>query len=60
MPFNSIRNKFRVECEGQKFYTVKECAEYYHVRPSTMRQWLKRISSMPKEWKEKNLRYINE
>lgn len=60
VPFNSIRNKFRVECEGQKFYTVKECAEYYHVHPSTMRQWLKRISSMPKEWKEKNLRYINE
>ena len=59
-PFNSIRNRYRVECEGRKFYTVKDCAEYYNVPSQTMRGWVNGRLKMPSEWNDKGLKYIDE
>lgn len=59
-PFNSIRNRYRVECEGRKFYTVKDCAEYYNVPSQTMRGWVNGHLKMPSEWNDKGLKRIDE
>lgn len=44
-------------CEGIEYKTAKLCAEYYGINPSTMVKWLNGTNPMPKEWRDKGLRY---
>ena len=46
-----------VICEEIKFYSIKECANYYNIRPSTIQNWLKNQDKMPQEFKDKGLKY---
>ena len=57
-PYNAVRNRYKIICEGNKFYTVGECAEYYNVNPQTMRCWLNGSRIMPKKWVKMGLRKI--
>lgn len=50
----------KVECEGVIFLTIKKCAEHYGIQPPTMRAWLLGRNNMPKEWRQKGLKYIDE
>ena len=47
-------------CDGFIFSCGKECAEYYSVKPKTMRAWLQGRNSMPQKFKELGLRYATE
>lgn len=47
-----------VVCEGIKFYSIRECAEYYNVKPSAMQRWF-RENKIPQEFKDKGLRYYD-
>lgn len=46
-----------VVCEGIKFYSIRECAEYYGVSKDAMIKWLSGRNKMPQEFKDKGLRY---
>ena len=48
-----------VICEDIKFYSVRECAKYYNVKPYTMSSWLNEEGKMPLQFKEKGLRYYD-
>lgn len=47
-----------VECEGITFNTIKECANFYNIKYSTMRNWLYRKRKMPMAFQSKNLKII--
>ena len=49
-----------VYCDGKIFSCGKECAEYYGINYSTMRNWLNGNNKTPLKWKEKGLRYIED
>lgn len=51
-------NKIKVECDGNVFDCVKDCAEYYMIKRSTMKNWLNGNSKMPNAWYEKGLMYV--
>lgn len=46
-----------VVCEGIKFYSIRECAEYYGVSKDAMIKWLSGRNKMPQEFKDKGLKY---
>ncbi len=43
-------------CEGVIYQSIGDCAEYYGVNPSTMREWL-RTGKMPDKWRQLGLSY---
>lgn len=47
----------KVICDGKTFDCIKDCAEYYGIRPTTMRVWLSN-DCIPKYFKEHNLHYL--
>lgn len=47
-----------VLCDGIRFETITECAKHYHdVSYAAMKSWLSGRRNMPKEWKDRGLRY---
>lgn len=46
-----------VLCNGTEFNTVKECAEFYEVNPTSMASWLNGNSNMPKKFFNMRLSY---
>ena len=48
--------KLPIICEDIEFESIDKCAKYYHIKPPTMRAWLKK-NRIPKEFVEKGLRY---
>lgn len=46
-----------VICDGIRFGTIKECAEYYGIEKTSMQKWLNKKTSMPYEFVLKKLRY---
>ena len=60
---NAVRlsNSKKVECEGKCFSSLKECALYYDIKYATMKSYMKHNGEkMPKSWREKGLKYIDE
>ena len=47
-------------CENKRFVSIKECAEYYGIPPSTMRAWLNGGNPTPQKFKDLGLRYATE
>lgn len=50
-------NSLKVECEGQLFNSVTQCAKFYGVTRESMKNWLNRRNNMPVEFIEKGLKY---
>ena len=50
-------NKKQVYCDNKIFESVKSCATYYGVNVSTLSTWLNGYINMPKEYKEKGLKF---
>lgn len=50
----------KVYCDGIIFGCIKFCAEYYNINISTLSSWLRGVNPMPKEFKEKGLKYYQE
>ena len=53
-----VHNGKFVKCEEKVFDTIKECAEFYGIKYSTLKSWLNEVNPMPDEWKEKGLTRI--
>jgi hypothetical protein len=49
----------KVSCDGKIFDCIKDCAEYYDVKYSTMRCWLSGVDKIPEHFVHKNLHYCN-
>lgn len=49
----------KVMCEDKEFECIKDCAEYYGVRPQTMARWLRGERKMPQEFLDKDLSYCD-
>lgn len=50
----------KIECENMIFESLKECAEYYNIKESTMRSWLNHSNKMPKTFYDLGLHYKDE
>lgn len=46
-------------CENKIFYTLEEISDYYNISQTTIWGWLNGNTSIPKEWEEKNLKYLD-
>jgi len=46
-------------CDGIIFDCAKDCAEYFNIPYSSIKDWLSGKSKMPLEWYQKGLRYID-
>lgn len=53
-------NAKRVECGGEPFDCVQDCADFYGVKYSTMKAWLRGQNKMPLKFVELNLHYKGE
>lgn len=51
---NSVK---KVYCDGLIFNSIKECANYYNVRPGNMNRWLNGSRKMPQEFIDMNLKF---
>ena len=49
-----------VICDNIIFNTIKECANYYKIKPNTLGSWLIKENKMPQEFKDKGLKYYKE
>ena len=52
-------NAKSIICDDRTFSCIKECAEYYGIKYSTMRYWLSGDGNIPKYFREHNLHYVN-
>lgn len=51
----------KVVCDGVVYNTIKQCAEFYNIKPATMSQWLQpKGNKMPDFFKEKGLTFFFE
>ena len=50
----------KVICENKIFDCIKDCAEYYDIKYTTMKSWLNHNHNMPKEWHDKGLHKLDE
>ncbi len=48
----------KVYCNDKIFNTVKECAEFYDVKPTTMSSWLRGIEYMPQNFVKMGLMFL--
>mgnify|MGYP002351077276 FL=1 len=56
---NNICSK-KVVCDDKVYNSIKECAEYYGIEPSTMSSWLRGDRKMSDDFTKLNLQYENE
>lgn len=49
----------KVECDNMIFSSIKKCAEYYNVNPSTMQSWLLGRRRMPEKFIDLGLKKID-
>lgn len=57
---SAVDKKKKVYCEGKIFSSAKECSEYYNIKYSTIKCWLNGIHTMPQQFKDMKLHYIEE
>ena len=53
-------NSKRVICDGKIYGTLKECCDFYGIKPATMCAWLKGRNKMPENFRQLNLSYLKE
>lgn len=46
-------------CDGIVFDCAKDCAKYFNISYSSIKDWLSRKNKMPYEWYERGLRYYD-
>ena len=49
----------KVICENKIYGCILECANYYGVGYSRMKAWLRGQNTMPQEWVDRGLRYLD-
>lgn len=52
-------NRKRIECDGVLYESQTAFCKMYHMSIDTLSAWLKGKKEMPKEWKDRGLRYFN-
>ena len=56
---HSNPNAKKVICDGKLYDSIKECADFYKIKPKTMSRWLNGKYPMPKKFIDLGLRFVN-